>query len=232
VIWRKRDCLNPNLQRWNRTLAATASRMQRRQGESVRLLRTATSDWSGDGERLHSRGCVGRLRHARHVQHHRNAGWPTGRESQGHGVLVVVCGGESLPRGEGGQVDGILKGEGCEMHTIPDLSGMSSTGELLDIERVTSSSEGGRWKSTHRGNSLAAYPTARTVTTGGMGRHSTAVRPVPTHWDAKRCRPLNRGRMGALDSERLHPSTPLFLMQLPTKDRRVFSDHRRRLNNR
>jgi len=166
VIRRKRDCLNPNLQRWNRTLAATASRMQRRQGESVRLLRTATSDWSGDGERLHSRGCVGRLRHARHVQHHRNAGWPTGRESQGHGVLVVVCGGESLPRGEGGQVDGILKGEGCEMHTIPDLSGMSSTGELLDIERVTSSSEGGRWKSTHRGNSLAAYPTACPVWEG------------------------------------------------------------------
>jgi hypothetical protein len=80
--------------------------------------------------------------------------------------------------------------------------------------------------------SPCAVKAARTVTTGGMGRHSTAVRPVPTHWDAKRCRPLNRGRMGALDSERLHPSTPLFLMQLPTKDRRVFSDHRRRLNNR
>jgi hypothetical protein len=49
---------------------------------------------------------------------------------------------------------------------------------------------------------------ARTVTTGGMGRHSTAVRPVPTHWEAllpelaevaERRRPLgNRGRMGAL----------------------------------
>ena len=61
----------------------------------------------------------------------------------------------------------MLQGEGCEMHTIPDLSGMSSTGELLDIERVTSSSEGGRWKSTHRGNSLAAYPTASTVRGGG-----------------------------------------------------------------
>ena len=84
-----------------------------------------------------------------------------------------------------------------------------------------------------------AVKAARTVTTGGMGRHSTAVRPVPTHWEAELPevvelrRPLgNRGRMGALDSERLHPSTPLFLMQLPTKDRRVFSDHRRRLNNR
>ena len=27
--------------------------------------------------------------------------------------------------------------------------------------------EGGRWKSTHRGNSLAAYPTSRTVLNGG-----------------------------------------------------------------
>ena len=31
-----------------------------------------------------------------------------------------------------------------------------------------------------------AVKAARTVTTGGMGRHSTAVRPVPTHWDAER----------------------------------------------
>ena len=40
---------------------------------------------------------------------------------------------------------------------------MSSTGELIDIERVTISSEGGRWKSTIRGNSLAAYPTSSPV---------------------------------------------------------------------
>ena len=51
---------------------------------------TRTFRAMGDEERLHSRGCVGHLRRARHVQHHRNAGWPTGRESQGHGVLVVV----------------------------------------------------------------------------------------------------------------------------------------------
>jgi len=31
------------------------------------------------------------------------------------------------------------------------------------------------------GNSLTAYSTARTVTTGGRGRHRSAVRPVPTH---------------------------------------------------
>src|SRR5215475_7443932 len=37
------------------------------------------------------------------------------------------------------------------------------TGERLEIERLTSRSEEGRWKSTHRGNSLAAYPTASPV---------------------------------------------------------------------
>jgi insertion element IS1 protein InsB len=43
---------------------------------------------------------------------------------------------------------------------------MSSTGELIDIERVTISSERGRWKSTQEGNSLAAYSTARPVLNG------------------------------------------------------------------
>ena len=37
-----------------------------------------------------------------------------------------------------------------------------TTGELLEIERLTSSLEGGRWKSAI-GNSLAAYPTSRAV---------------------------------------------------------------------
>ena len=36
-----------------------------------------------------------------------------------------------------------------------------TTGELLDIERVTSSSERGGWKSACSGNSLAAYSTPR-----------------------------------------------------------------------
>jgi len=39
----------------------------------------------------------------------------------------------------------------------------TTTGELTEIERLTVSSEGGGWKSACRGNSLAAYPTARTV---------------------------------------------------------------------
>ena len=38
-----------------------------------------------------------------------------------------------------------------------------ATGELTEIERLPVSSERGRWKSTHTGNSLAAYPTASTV---------------------------------------------------------------------
>src|SRR5215472_2635817 len=40
------------------------------------------------------------------------------------------------------------------------------TGERLEIERLTSRSEEGRWKSTHRGNSLAAYPTSCPVRRG------------------------------------------------------------------
>src|SRR5215470_879202 len=46
---------------------------------------------------------------------------------------------------------------------------MSSTGELIDIERVTISSERGRWKSTSEGNSLAAYSTSRPVLRRGDG---------------------------------------------------------------
>jgi len=47
--------------------------------------------------------------------------------------------------------------------TIIRVNSEKVTGELLDTETVTSSSEGGRWKSTRKGNSPAAYPTARTV---------------------------------------------------------------------
>ena len=43
VIGRKLHCLNPNPQRWNLTLAATTSLMQRHQGRTVRLLRCVPS---------------------------------------------------------------------------------------------------------------------------------------------------------------------------------------------
>jgi hypothetical protein len=44
---------------------------------------------------------------------------------------------------------------------------IKTTGERLKLERLTSRSEGSGWKSTQLGNSLAAYPTARTVPWGG-----------------------------------------------------------------
>ncbi len=77
----------------------------------------------GEEERLHARGGVGHLRRARHVQPHRNAGGPPGRASQGHGVLVVVSGGESPRPGAGGQGDGRCKGAGCVRHKDLPRSG-------------------------------------------------------------------------------------------------------------
>jgi hypothetical protein len=63
----------------------------------------------------------------------------------------------------------------------PEPEYTPSTGELIDIERVTISLEGGRWKSTHRGNSLAAYPTARPVLRGGGGSDITSLpNPLPS----------------------------------------------------
>src|SRR5919198_2470335 len=62
----------------------------------------------------------------------------------------------------------------------PEPQYMSSTGELIDIERVTISSEGGRWKSTHRGNSLAAYPTSRPVLRGLGGSNPARL---PGGWE-------------------------------------------------
>ena len=60
----------------------------------------------------------------------------------------------------------------------PEPQYMSSTGELIDIERVTISSEGGRWKSTHQGNSLAVYPTASTVRGRGHAILSGLTVPI------------------------------------------------------
>ncbi len=58
------------------------------------------------------------------------------------------------------------------------------TGKPLEIERLTSGLEGGRWKSTPtcRSNSLAAYPTARRVRRGGSGNvpEGNAPGPYPT----------------------------------------------------
>ena len=57
---------------------------------------------------------------------------------------------------------------------------VKATGERLDIERVPSRSEGSGWKSAWLGNSLAAYPTARTVPRGeSAARHL----PIPAQGD-------------------------------------------------
>ena len=67
-----------------------------------------------------------------------------------------------------------------------------ATGELLEIERLTSSLERGHWKSTREGNSLVAYSTSRTGLTGGMGRRTVRQRalclpsdnyPTPETWE-------------------------------------------------
>ncbi len=51
-----------------------------------------------------------------------------------------------------------------------------ATGEMLEIERLTSSLERGHWKSTREGNSLVAYSTASPVLNGG-DEETGLVRP-------------------------------------------------------
>jgi hypothetical protein len=57
-----------------------------------------------------------------------------------------------------------------------DMTGQASevqvTGEPRDTETVRRGSERDRWKSTHQGNSLAIYSTARPVLTGGLERRA------------------------------------------------------------
>src|SRR5215510_12100898 len=105
-------------------------------------------------------------------------GGPTRRESQGPGVLVVpkaeCC--NSMTQTDRNVCRWLADQprEGARDAQRPQPTWSSSkrglevvTGERLEIERLTSRSEEGRWKSTHRGNSLAAYPTARPVLKGG-----------------------------------------------------------------
>src|SRR5215475_4322908 len=80
------------------------------------------------------------------------------RSSLGWGKPTTWRRGTGRRHGKGGRVRDAHK---------PELQYMPSTGELIDIERVTISSERGRWKSTRKGNSLTAYSTARPVLNGG-----------------------------------------------------------------
>jgi len=108
-----------------------------------------------------------------------------GRESSGDGVSVVVVGvtphrgrRESCPQGEGTQADGQLKGERVRDARIPEPSGCPSTGELIDAETVTISSERGGWKSACQGNSLAAYSTLTSGFEGGGGKKGRSRFPA------------------------------------------------------
>src|SRR5215467_650620 len=104
---------------------------------------------------------MGHLRRARNVQHHRNAGWPTGREPHGHGVPVVVRGGESPPQGEGGQAGRRLKGEESEMDNY--LNRVDTVHWRAGcLESVPVRFGGGRLeKGCASSASPAAYPTSR-----------------------------------------------------------------------
>src|SRR5712691_4241957 len=101
------------------------------------------------------------------------------RSSLGWGKPTTWRRGTGRRHGKGGRVRDAQE---------PEPEYMPSTGELIDIERVTISSEGGRWKSTHRGNSLAAYPTARPVLNGGREETCRKVtRLAPTQLEGGNC---------------------------------------------
>jgi hypothetical protein len=76
------------------------------------------------------------------------------RSSLGWGKPTTWRRGTGRRQGKGGRVRDAQE---------PEPKCLSSTGELIDIERVTISSEGDRWKSTRWGNSLAVYPTSSPV---------------------------------------------------------------------
>src|SRR6266849_2113984 len=94
------------LQRWNFTPAATTPGCGAIMSVPSRF-RGAYSSHDGRCATSTLKGMNGAPTSRSHVQPHRNAGWPTGREPQGHGAIVVVGDGENPLQGEGWQVDGI-----------------------------------------------------------------------------------------------------------------------------
>src|SRR6266446_6558955 len=94
------------------------------------------------------------------------------RSSLGWGKPTAWRRGTGRRHGKGGRVRDAQE---------PEPQYMPSTGELIDIERVTISSEGDRWKSTHRGNSLAVYPTSRPVLRRGGGSNPAPLSRRRSH---------------------------------------------------
>ena len=132
VIWRKLDCLNPNLQKMQST--HPPERRLKPAPRSAPVYRQWSAQPSGRGA-MPSEGIQGDEWDA-YVTLVRttgtNVGSPTGREPYGDGGLVVVVGvtthqggRESRPQGEGGQVIGHRQDrEVCEMQSAETVLGV------------------------------------------------------------------------------------------------------------
>jgi hypothetical protein len=101
---------------------------------------------------------------------------------------------------------------------LPEPSGCRLTGELLEIERLTSSSERGGWKSACPGNSSAAYSTSRPDLRDIMPPLSQSLDPIDPHrrgrWDQDSSTDDRLARRGfvhrlALSRGRPEPPQPL-----------------------
>jgi hypothetical protein len=95
---------------------------------------------------------------------------------------------ESRAQGEVAQVVGCPEpvryarcGTPKQVWSLCERCSQEATGELLEIERLTSSLERGHWKSTRQGNSLVAYSTVCPVR-GGPGEKAimTSLVVYPT----------------------------------------------------
>jgi len=98
---------------------------------------------------------------------------------------------ESRAQGEVAQVvgcPGAVRYARCETPkqdwSLCERCSKEATGELLEIERLTSSLERGHWKSTREGNSLVAYSTASTVWGGGDATPERVNAPYSTYVSA------------------------------------------------
>ena len=121
-------------------------------------------------------------------------GWPTGREPDGHGVPIVLVGvtsrqGTRESRVQGGSGPGGWRARSGEVRERRNAEAAralvrgyaeKATGELMDTETVTSSSEGGRWKRAE-GYLAGGLPYRMHGLVGGMEETGRKVpRPVPT----------------------------------------------------
>jgi hypothetical protein len=133
----------------------------------------------GAVQRAQARGCMG---HRRRASPFSTTGtWDGLRgasprvtaspSSLAMGNTQHVAKGDRSAAGERGRVRAAHKPDPCGCRPLE--SGLRSK----DLRAVRRGAVG----KVPSGNSLAAYPTACPVTTGGMGRHRSAVRPAPTH---------------------------------------------------